>query len=126
MSEKPATTPKTTVASKPTSDAKPEPKVKEGTTTLPGDKRLTHRVAPNETVFSISRLYKVPIEALIRLNGIPPSNVILVGQTLVIPDSGRKPADVTRSADRGPSPEPAEKPDSAAEARPAPNATDKR
>ena len=126
VNEKAATTPKTTVASKPALEAKPEPKVKAETTTLPGDKRLTHRVAPNETVFSISRLYKVPIEALIRLNGIPPSNVILVGQTLVIPDSGRKPADVTRSADRDPSPEPAKKSESAAQPRPAPIATDKR
>ncbi|MCG8546454.1 MAG: LysM peptidoglycan-binding domain-containing protein [Alphaproteobacteria bacterium] len=64
------------------------------------DKRRTHRVARDETVFSISMRYKVDIKALVRLNKIPPSNKIVVGQTLIIPDPVTRSTDVVRSADR--------------------------
>lgn len=53
-----------------------------------GDRPTTHTVQPGETLYSIARLYNVPVGALIALNDITDPNRLYTGQVLRIPFSG--------------------------------------
>ena len=49
-----------------------------------------HVVAPGDTLFSLARLYGTTVEELKRLNGLD-SDLIKVGQVLIVPGEGRRP-----------------------------------
>lgn len=48
----------------------------------------THRVAPKETVYSISRLYQIPPATLMAINNLTPPANLLVGQVLQLEAKG--------------------------------------
>ena len=49
---------------------------------------LIHVVAERDTIYSISRLYGVNAEELMRINGITDPSRLIIGRRLVIPDNG--------------------------------------
>jgi len=57
-----------------------------------GPEPVRHRVDNGETVYSISRLYNVPVRALADWNGLGSDLTIRTGQTLLIPVAGNPPA----------------------------------
>ena len=56
-----------------------------------GAEPIRHRVARGETVFSISRLYGVPVRNIAEWNGLPPELDVREGQFLLIPQAGSVP-----------------------------------
>ena len=70
---------------------------------LTGVEPVRHRVARGETVYSVSRLYNVPVRAIADWNGLGPELAVREGQMLLVPQSGQ-PAPTTVAA---PAPTPA-------------------
>lgn len=56
--------------------------------TLPGPEPVRHRVNPGETVYSIARLYAVPVASIAEWNGLGPDLAVREGQQLLIPRAG--------------------------------------
>ena len=56
-----------------------------------GDEPIRHQVVRGETVFSISRLYNVPVTAIAEWNGLDSEFTIREGQFLLIPQGGAAP-----------------------------------
>lgn len=56
-----------------------------------GEEPIRHKVARGETVYTLARLYSVPVKSLAEWNGLGPDFAIREGQYLLIPVS-RKPA----------------------------------
>ncbi|WP_106744651.1 peptidoglycan DD-metalloendopeptidase family protein [Yoonia maritima] len=56
---------------------------------------VRHQVARGETVYSISRLYNVPVTAIAEWNGLDSAFTIRQGQFLLIPQGGSRPAPAT-------------------------------
>ncbi len=54
---------------------------------MPG---LYHRVEKGQTLWRISKLYHVDLDVLVRLNGIPDSSNIAIGQLIFIPKAKRQ------------------------------------
>jgi murein DD-endopeptidase MepM/ murein hydrolase activator NlpD len=54
----------------------------------------THVVAPGETLNSIARLYHKPVMVIARANNIAPDTMVRVGEHIVIPEMGQRPAPV--------------------------------
>ena len=48
-------------------------------------KNITHTVAPGETLWRISKIYNVPMAAIIQVNRLPNGQQLKMGQTLSIP-----------------------------------------
>ncbi|MBJ3776525.1 peptidoglycan DD-metalloendopeptidase family protein [Acuticoccus mangrovi] len=48
-----------------------------------------HVVQPGDTLYSIARMYRVPTEAVAKLNNLPPDGTVKVGTTLAIPDAAK-------------------------------------
>ena len=48
-------------------------------------KRQYHIVTHGETLYSISRKYKVPVAELCRLNNLKPTQHVLIGQKILVP-----------------------------------------
>uniref|UniRef100_UPI004047FE1F peptidoglycan DD-metalloendopeptidase family protein n=1 Tax=Yoonia sp. TaxID=2212373 RepID=UPI004047FE1F len=69
------TTPAPTAAPAPAPQAGPEP--------------VRHKVATGETVYSIARLYGVPVRAISEWNGLGPDLSVREGQFLLIPQNGQ-------------------------------------
>ena len=59
----------------------------------------THVVAPGETLNSIARLYGKPVMVIARANNIPPDTMVRVGERIVIPEMGERPAPVAPRAE---------------------------
>lgn len=72
---------------------------------MAGVEPVRHRVARGETVYSISRLYSVPVQAIAQWNGLGPDLGVRDGQMLLVPQSGQ-PAPAT-AAVAAPEPTPA-------------------
>jgi murein DD-endopeptidase MepM/ murein hydrolase activator NlpD len=51
-----------------------------------------HVVAPGETLNSIARLYGKPVAVIARANGIAPDTMVRVGQHVIVPEMGERPA----------------------------------
>lgn len=49
-----------------------------------GKYKIIHKVAPGESFWTISRRYKIGVQALARWNGMAPGDTLRVGETLVI------------------------------------------
>ncbi len=60
---------------------------------------IHHVVKAGETLLSISEQYGVPVDLLMRANGIKNPNMIYVGQVLVIPSAGYEKVYVVRPGD---------------------------
>ncbi len=60
---------------------------------------IHHTVKAGETLLDISRQYGVPVDLLMRANGIKDPNMIYVGQVLVIPTTGHTKVYVVRPGD---------------------------
>ncbi|WP_234992132.1 peptidoglycan DD-metalloendopeptidase family protein [Roseisalinus antarcticus] len=58
------------------------------TAPAPGPEPLRHTVRRGETVYSISRLYGVPVRAIAEWNGLGPDLSIREGQQLMVPQAG--------------------------------------
>lgn len=76
-----------------------------------GTEPIRHQVKRGETVFSISRLYNVPVTNISEWNGLDAAFTIREGQFLLIPQSGNAPAptpavDVTEPGQGTPTPVP--------------------
>ena len=56
-----------------------------GTPAIPVPASGVHRVERGNTVYSISRLYGVPVRAIIETNGLAPPYLLKVGESLAIP-----------------------------------------
>lgn len=56
-------------------------------TPLSGSRQVVHEVGPLETVWRISRMYDVPVEAICAANRLRPQDPIQIGQKLVIPNA---------------------------------------
>jgi murein DD-endopeptidase MepM/ murein hydrolase activator NlpD len=56
-----------------------------GAPTIPVPSSGVHRVERGNTVYSISRLYGVPVRAIIETNGLTPPYLLKVGESLTIP-----------------------------------------
>lgn len=69
----------------PTDTAPQEPVVR-------GNEPIRHQVKRGETVFSISRLYSVPVRSIAEWNGLDSEFTIREGQFLLIPQGGAAPA----------------------------------
>jgi len=54
-----------------------------------GTEPVRHKVARGETVFSISRLYNVPVRSVADWNGLGPELTVREGQFLLIPQAGQ-------------------------------------
>jgi len=54
-------------------------------------RRQTHTVRPGDTLYSIARRYNVSVEDLARVNGLADPGLILVGDTLHVPEAGYQP-----------------------------------
>lgn len=63
-----------------------------------GTEPIRHQVQRGETVFSISRLYNVPVTNIAEWNGLNTEFTIREGQYLLIPQGGSAPAPATASA----------------------------
>ena len=87
-----------------------------------------HVVAPGETLNSIARLYGKPVMVIARANNIPPDTMVRVGEHIVIPEMGERPAPVAPRAEAPVAPPSTvatiESPHSARVATPAPTAED--
>jgi murein DD-endopeptidase MepM/ murein hydrolase activator NlpD len=87
-----------------------------------------HVVAPGETLNSIARLYGKPVMVIARANNIPPDTMVRVGEHIVIPEMGERPAPVAPRAEALVAPPSTvatiESPHSARVATPAPTAED--
>jgi murein DD-endopeptidase MepM/ murein hydrolase activator NlpD len=59
----------------------------------------SHVVAPGETLNSIARLYGKPVMVIARANNIPPDTMVRVGERIVIPEMGGRPAPVAPRAE---------------------------
>ena len=104
-----------TGAPAPAAPATPAPAAQRGT------EPSRHQVARGETVFSLSRLYNVPVTAIAEWNGLDSEFTIREGQFLLIPQAGaRPPVSATTSAPGEGTETPV--PPSAATALPAPAA----
>ena len=57
-----------------------------------------HIVAPGETLNSIARLYNKPVMVLAKVNNIPPTTMVRVGDRIVIPDVREQPRAVASAA----------------------------
>jgi murein DD-endopeptidase MepM/ murein hydrolase activator NlpD len=57
-----------------------------------------HIVAPGETLNSIARLYNKPVMVLAKVNNIPPTTLVRVGDRIVIPDVRQQPRAVASAA----------------------------
>lgn len=57
----------------------------------------THRVAPRETVYSISRLYQIPPATLMAINHLTPPANLVVGQVLLLKSKDWQPATASGS-----------------------------
>lgn len=66
-----------------------------------GPEPVRHRVERGETVYSISRLYNVPVRALAKWNGLGATLGIRTGQTLLIPVAGEAKAVVAENSAPG-------------------------
>jgi murein DD-endopeptidase MepM/ murein hydrolase activator NlpD len=87
----------TTLASDAIDRAKPQQEDAAATETPQDDaptgvEPLRHQVARGETVYSIARLYDVPVRGLAEWNGLGANLTIREGQQLLIPASGTAPA----------------------------------
>ncbi len=58
-----------------------------------------HTVKDGETLYSIARLYQVPVDAIAKVNGIKNPDVLKVGQQLIIPQLFRPTWYVVRYGD---------------------------
>ena len=65
-----------------------------------------HVVATGETLNSIARLYNKPVGVIARANNISPDTMVRVGQHIVIPQMGERPAPAPRRSE-APAPAPA-------------------
>jgi len=65
----------------------------------------SHVVAPGETLNSIARPYHKPVMVIARANNIPPDTMVRVGEHIVIPEMGERPAPVAPRAE-APAPPP--------------------
>lgn len=72
-----------------------------------GNEPIRHQVVRGETVFSLSRLYNVPVTAIAEWNGLDSEFTIREGQFLLIPQAGATPpAPVTAPGAGSPTPVP--------------------
>lgn len=72
---------------------------------MTGVEPVRHRVARGETVYSISRLFNVPVRAIAEWNGLGPDLGVRAGQMLLIPQDGqRAPATVVAAPAATPAP----------------------
>ncbi|WP_108814859.1 LysM peptidoglycan-binding domain-containing M23 family metallopeptidase [Loktanella sp. Alg231-35] len=81
------------------------------TPAVQGTEPIRHQVKRGETVFSISRLYNVPVTSIAEWNGLDAEFTIREGQFLLVPQSGATPAptpatDVTEPGAGTPTPLP--------------------
>ncbi|MGO9416957.1 MAG: N-acetylmuramoyl-L-alanine amidase [Syntrophobacteraceae bacterium] len=53
---------------------------------LGGPRTIYHEIGPMETIWRISRLYDVSPESIYSANGLKPSDPLLIGQKLIIPN----------------------------------------
>lgn len=60
---------------------------------VPNKKGVVHRIEENETIMTISELYKVPPETIASVNNLKPKHILTPGLELFIP--GAKPAKLT-------------------------------
>ncbi|KAA9010680.1 peptidoglycan DD-metalloendopeptidase family protein [Histidinibacterium aquaticum] len=84
---------------------------------------IRHQVRRGETIYSISRLYSVPVSALAEWNGLGPDLAIREGQQLLIPQAGGQAPRQTAAAEPTPAPgagSPTPVPPSASEPLPEP------
>lgn len=72
--------------------AAPTPAPAPATPTLRGSEPIRHQVLRGETVFSISRLYNVPVTNIAEWNGLNSEFTIREGQYLLVPRGGAAPA----------------------------------
>ena len=65
-----------------------------------------HVVAPGETLNSIARMYNKPVMVLAKVNNIPPTTLVRVGDRIVIPDmrGPQRPTNVASAAPMSPAP----------------------
>ncbi|MEJ5360690.1 MAG: M23 family metallopeptidase [Spirochaetota bacterium] len=54
---------------------------------VPNRKGVFHKVKKGESLITIARLYKVPLNNIINNNSLKHSNCVLIGQTIFIPDT---------------------------------------
>jgi LysM repeat protein len=57
-----------------------------GTPAIPVPASGVHRVERGNTVYAVSRLYGVPVRAIIETNGLTPPYLLKVGESLIIPN----------------------------------------
>ena len=94
----PDTTPDTTpVTTKPLDPAKPAA----APAPAPQPEPVRHKVRRGETVYTISRLYNVPVKTLGQWNGLGPDFAIREGQYLLIPASGAAAPKISDGQDDG-------------------------
>ncbi len=67
-----------------------------------GNEPIRHQVNRGETVFSISRLYNVPVTSIAEWNGLDAEFTIREGQFLLIPQAGTAPAPAATTSVTGP------------------------
>lgn len=77
---------------------------------IPGKAEQVHVVAKGESIFKISRQYKVDADALMKNNGLSDPTKLRVGQRLVIPGEESIPTQ-SATADKAESPEPEKTPE---------------
>ena len=65
---------------------------------------IRHQVARGETVYSISRLYNVPVTSIAEWNGLDSAFTIRQGQYLLVPQGGSRPATTTAAPAPAPTP----------------------
>lgn len=77
-------------AEQPTEVPQPEPTSEPTAASQPTSSsgQTVHVVRPNETVFSISRLYGVTVGDIVSANNLADATTIFVGQELIIPSTG--------------------------------------
>ena len=71
-----------------------------------GIEPIRHRVARGETVYSVSRLYSVPVRAIAEWNGLGPELNVREGQMLLVPQNGQSAPATTPIAAPEPTPQP--------------------
>lgn len=72
-----------------------------------GSEPIRHKVARGETIFSISRLYNVPVQTIADWNGVGPELSVREGQFLLVPQTAGTAPIQTSAPAPAPAPEPA-------------------